>query len=101
MPALTTQEVKALLQIDDESLNSYIETIIPIIEEYVRDYINLPKELEIPHGLKLTMAKMIEFNLTDVGISNKTIKDVSIQFNTDYTSDIYKSLNKYRRLRTL
>ena len=101
MSALTTQEVKALLQIDDESLNSYIETIIPIIEEYVRDYINLPKELEIPHGLKLTMAKMIEFNLNDAGTKRRKIKDVDIEFNTDYPSNIYKSLNKYIRLRVL
>ncbi|WP_242943613.1 hypothetical protein [Clostridium tepidum] len=86
---------------NEESLNSYIETMIPIIEDFVRDYINLPKDEEIPTGLEMTMCKMIEFNLNDAGTKRRKIKDVDIEFNTDYPSNIYKSLNKYIRLRML
>lgn len=93
--------VKTVLQIEEESLNSYIDAVIPSIEGFIRDYIHLPKDEEIPRGLELTMCKMIEYNLVDSGTKRKKIKDVDIEFNTDYPINIYKSLNKYRRLRVL
>jgi len=99
---LNLQKVKTLLQLEnEESLNSYIETLIPILEDFVKDYINLPKDVEIPTGLEMTMCKMIEFNLNDSGTKRRKIKDVDIEFNTDYPNYIYKSLNKYIRLRVL
>lgn len=99
---LNLQKVQILLQLEsEESLNKYIETLIPIVEDFVRDYINLSKDKEIPSGLIMTMCKMIEFNLTDASTKRRKIKDVDIEFNTDYPSYIYKSLNKYIRLRVL
>ncbi|WP_315114542.1 phage head-tail connector protein [uncultured Clostridium sp.] len=98
---LNLQKVKTLLQIEDENLNNYIETIIPNIEHFVRDYIHLKQEEEIPIGLELAMTKMIEYNLTDAGSKRRKIKDVDIEFNTDYPTNIYKSLNKYRRLQVI
>lgn len=98
---LTIQEVKTLLQIEDESLNNYIEAVISSIEQFVRDYIHLKQDEEIPIGLNLTIAKMIEFNLTDSGTKRRKIKDIDIEFNTDYPTNIYKSLNKYKRLQVL
>lgn len=98
---LNKDKVKILLQIDNDSLDNYIEAVIPSIEQFVRDYIHLKKDKEIPIGLELTMCKMIEHNLTDAGIKRRKIKDVDIEFNTDYPENIYKSLNKYRRLQVV
>ncbi|KIE47095.1 phage gp6-like head-tail connector family protein [Clostridium argentinense CDC 2741] len=99
---LTIQKVTTLLQLEEEeNLNNYIEAVIPCIEQFVRDYIHLKKDEEIPIGLELTMCKMIEYNLTDAGIKRRKIKDVDIEFNTDYPDSIYKSLNKYIRLQVV
>ncbi|MCD3254381.1 phage head-tail connector protein [Clostridium botulinum] len=101
MKNLTLDDVKVRLQIEDDTQDKFILATLEDICDFVRDYLNIADDEDIPKGLRGTIIKMIELNFNDAGVKRRKTKDVDIEFNNNYPLHIYKALNRYRRLKTL
>jgi hypothetical protein len=98
---MNMQEVKDILGRTDSKHDNYINTVIPLYVDYVKEYCNnqsLGTE-ELPGGVKLAIAKMIEFNLNKSGVSSSTFGEVSYSYSLDFPLSILRMLQPYSRIR--
>jgi hypothetical protein len=95
------QEVKNILNIADTKHDLYMDTVIPLYIEYVKDYCNnqFVEKDELPGGVKIAVAKMVEFNLNKSGISSKSMGEVSYTYSLDFPQSILRILQPYSRIR--
>jgi hypothetical protein len=94
-------EVKDILGISDYKQDGYIDTTIPLYIDFVKEYCNnqfLGSE-ELPGGVKLAIAKMIEFNLNKSGVSSSAFGEVSYSYSLDFPASILRLLQPYARIR--
>ena len=98
---MTLEEVKTLLQITDTSQDTLITTLIPIAEDYVKQYTNNFTDEEFPPAVKLVIAHIVSFNLVakDTSIASEKVGGISYTYREEYPPSIYKTLNQYRKLR--
>lgn len=98
-------DVKGILGINlsDTSKDDYIEFILPLIIEFVQDYCG--ETFEDPQqpglytfrgGLKVTIAKMIQFHMNKSGIQSEGISRRSVAYNTEYPKYITDALDMYK-----
>lgn len=100
MAITTIDNIKAVLQIEDTSKDLTISAMIPMIEEFVKDYCNNDFIDGFPKGLELSAIRMIAFNLfVKPGITKQAIGDVEVDYEPTYPADILSNLNKYRKMR--
>jgi hypothetical protein len=95
------QEVKDILGRSDSKHDGYINTVIPLYIDYVKEYCNnqFPGSEELPGGVKLAISKMIEFNLNKSGISSSSFGEVSYSYSLDFPPSILRFLQPYSRIR--
>lgn len=91
-------DLKAMTGADD----AYLDIMIPILidlanNETNRDY----TELDLPHGIKLFIAKAIEYNKTQGGLQARSMGSVSYTYDTDFPNSIMSLLKPYKRIRVL
>jgi hypothetical protein len=96
------KEMKSALQIavDDTSKDGYLTTIIPFLVNYIQtkckqDFLNTAGQLELPKGLKLAMAQMIQIELRGVGIESQSFEDFDIKFTDNYPDTVMQVLDAY------
>ena len=93
---MTLQEVKTLIRRTEgftEADNQFIMTMIPIVEAYVMKKCGLDS---IPNGLKLAIAKIIEYEMANASISSKSMMDVRLQYRDQYPQSVQDLLDEYR-----
>jgi len=110
MALITKDEVKALLQIGDTSLDTFIDTIIPIVQDTIdqllknanryEDYLNeAGTEIVYPASFKLPAVQIIG-SISDKtnasGAKSFSLGDFSITYNTvkELTTESFKTLIK-------
>lgn len=98
---MTLEEVKTLLQITDTPQDTLITALIPIAEDYVKQYTNNFTDEDFPAAVKLVIAQIVSFNLVarDTSIASEKVGGISYTYKDSYPSSIYKTLNQYRKLR--
>jgi uncharacterized phage protein (predicted DNA packaging) len=98
---MTLEEVKTLLQITDTSQDTLINTLIPIAEDYVKQYTNNFSDDEFPPAVKLVIAQIVSFHLVakDTSIASEKVGGISYTYRDNYPDSVYKTLNTYRKLR--
>lgn len=98
---MTLDEVKTLLQISGESQDTLITTLIPIAEDYVKQYTNNFADDVFPAAVKLVIAQIVSFHLStrDTSISSEKVGGISYTYKDNYPDSINKTLNTYRKLR--
>lgn len=83
--------------------NDYVETMLPLMIEAVKDYCNNPfkdddgKE-NIKGGAKIAVAKWIEYNTIQAGIESRS-QGVSYSYSIDIPDSIKTLLRPYKRVR--
>ena len=92
---MTMQEVKAILKISDDKHDDYISAMLPRVESFVKQYC---KRTDIPDGLEVAVAKIIQYELQDPSLQSRTIGDLSWSHKPNYPDNIMKILNAYKRL---
>jgi hypothetical protein len=98
-------EIKSLL--DTEIVlkhEQYINTSIPLLIEFAQEDCNnsFTDEygvLSLKGGLKLFIAKCIEYNLNKAGVSSRNFGEVSYSYDTSFPPSILKFLEPYRRVK--
>jgi hypothetical protein len=94
------QSVKNMLSIKTTTHDDYLIEMIPIVIEYAQDHCNQTFISEnLPSGVKLFVAKAIEFNMGDSTLKGRTMGEVSYSYNTDFPSSLKRYLAPYRRVR--
>ncbi|MDQ1003969.1 hypothetical protein QFZ28_004369 [Neobacillus niacini] len=98
---MNLQEVKDILGRTDSKHDVYIDTVIPLYIDYVKEYCNNQSLStgELPGGVKLAIAKMIEFNLNKSGVSSSSFGEVSYSYSLDFPPSILRMLQPYSRIR--
>jgi hypothetical protein len=98
---MNLQEVKDILAKTDTKHDGYIDTVIPLYIDFVKEYCNnqFLGSAELPGGVKLAVAKMIEFNLNKSGISSSSFGEVSYSYSLDFPASILRLLQPYSRIR--
>jgi hypothetical protein len=103
---MDVSDVKTLLQIaeDDTSKDDYLEAVLPMLVEYVKDHCKqtfTEDEVEVlPGGVQLAIAKMAEFNMANVAEKSTTVGAYSTTLvaGTEYPKSIMKLLRPYRQV---
>jgi hypothetical protein len=98
---MNLQEIKDILGRSDSKHDVYIDTVIPLYIDFVKEYCNnqfIGSE-ELPGGVKLAIAKMIEYNITQSGISSNSYGEVSYSYSLDFPASILRLLQPYSRIR--
>ncbi len=103
---MTKEEVKQILQIpsDDTSQDEYIETMLPMLVEFVQaecnnDFTDEEGEVQLPGPLKVAIAKMIEYNTRSSGVASKSLGRKSVSYSLDFPDSILRLLRPYKRVR--
>ena len=101
---MTLQEVKNILEYTTTKHDTYINTVIPLLTEFIQDYCNNSfldetGQVVLKGGAKIALAKMIEYNMNKAGNSSRTFGEVSYSYDTDFPSSILKLLQPYSRIR--
>jgi hypothetical protein len=76
--------------------DDYLSEMLPVMIEYVKDS-GIPFNDDIPAGVKLFIAKAIQFNMNSAGLKGRSMGEVSYSYNTDFPRSVTSLLNPYRR----
>jgi hypothetical protein len=107
---MTSQDVMTLLGIDaakiDAKKESYINSALPLLIDFVKEHCN-NKFLDdagnevIPGGVKVAVAKMIEYNMNKAGKTMAVKGSVTDMFTVDFPRSIMRLLEPYQRVSVL
>jgi len=98
----TQEEIDQLKQMNNETGAKYDEfyrAMAPVLFDVAKDYCNGKWEpLEMPHGVRLFIAKAIQFNMQTTGLTGRTMGTVSYSYDTDFPKAIWTYLRPYKRV---
>ncbi|CAH0186073.1 phage head-tail connector protein [Peribacillus simplex] len=97
------QSVKNMLSINTDKHDNYLAEVIPLFIELAKDRCNNTFQMngveELPAGVKLYVAKAIEYNMNPSNLKSRTMGSVSYSYDTDLPSSIVKYLVPYKKVR--
>lgn len=96
-------EVKSILNWKKEKYDEYIKTMLPLMTEAVKEYCNNPfidddEKENIPSGVRVAIAKWIEYNTIQSGVTSKN-QGVSYSFDGNIPDNIKTLLRPHRRVK--
>ena len=96
-------EVKDILQIKTEKHDSYIGTVLPLFLDAAKEYCNngftdSEGTEDIPAGVRLAVAKWIEFNMHTAGVQSRS-QGVSYSYSLELPDSVKILLRPHRRVR--
>jgi hypothetical protein len=103
--AMTTEEVKKLLQIKTTKHDEFLDAMIPLVIEDVKVKCNnlfldpVTGEERLPGGVKIYVAKACQYNMQPSNLKSRTLGNVSYSFDLEFPASITKSLAPYKRLK--
>ncbi|MBT2661943.1 hypothetical protein [Bacillus sp. ISL-45] len=104
----TDDEVKEIMLINGESRTEQMEhyrTMLPLLFDHVKEECNNTfgdsetTSPVIPGGVKIFMAKAIEFYQNKTGLRNRSMGTVSYSFESELPRSLYNNLRAYRKVR--
>lgn len=104
----TADQIKEIKLINGEQgtgKDEYYRAMLPIIFDEVKEHCNNTfGETEsgppaLPGGVKLFMAKAIQFNENKAGLKGRSMGSVSYSYETEFPESLYKYLRPYRKVK--
>jgi hypothetical protein len=95
---VTLESVKTALQIKTNDHDQYLNELITLLTDYVKDYCNNPFET-MPAGVELFIPKAIDYLMNKSGVSSETMGQVSYSYDLDFPASILRLLRPYKRLK--
>jgi Phage gp6-like head-tail connector protein len=96
-------QVKNLLGISSDKHDSFITEMLPIVTEFAKDHCNnsflIGGAEELPGGVKLFIARAIQFNMNPAGVIGRSMGGASYSYDTDYPPSIMRLLRPYKKVR--
>lgn len=105
MAVVTTDEVKTILQISDDSKDGFIEQIIPIVEDFVKkfcndDFLDDEGEEAWPVGIKLPVFKLIAYEMENAaGAQSEKLGDMTTSYGSGYPKALKEAFAPWRKVR--
>lgn len=100
---MDVQTIKTMLGITTDRHDAYLKEVIPLFIEFAKDYCNnqflVNGAEKLPAGVKLFVAKAIEFNMSPSNLSGRSMGDVSYSYVTELPETVIRHLKPYRILR--
>lgn len=100
---MDTGTVKSMLGITTNKHDAYLHEMISLFVELAKEKCNnsfeVDGEVQLPAGVKLYVAKAIEFNMRPVGLKDRTMGDVSYSYVTELPKSITDFLRPYKRVK--
>lgn len=93
------ETIKNMLGIKTAKHDAYLTEVIPLFIEHAEEYCNNSFIGELPAGVKLYVAKAIEFNLNPSNLKSRKMGEVSYSYETNFPKSITKLLAPYRKVR--
>lgn len=98
------QDVKNMLShvpgMDTNKHDAYLTTMVPLLLEHAGEYCNNSFDEEsLPAGVKLYVAKAVEFNMKPANLKSRTMGEVSYTYDTELPKSIMKYLAPHRKVR--
>ncbi|MCM3425555.1 phage head-tail connector protein [Bacillus paralicheniformis] len=97
------ETVKRLLQIKTDKHDEYLQEAVPFFVDIAKDYCNnsfMKDGAEsLPSGVKVFVAKAVEFNMNPSNLSSRSMGDVSYTFVTDLPRPVWEYLRPHKKLR--
>lgn len=102
---MDVQTLKTMLGITTDRHDAYLKEVIPLFIDFAKDYCNnrflVDGAEKLPAGVKLFVAKAIEFNMAPSNLSARSMGDVSYSYETELPESVLRHLKPYRRLRVV
>jgi Phage gp6-like head-tail connector protein len=100
---MNTEEVKRLLGITTDKQDVFITEMLLLLTEFVKDYTNNKFETDgeevLPGGVKLFIARAIQYNMNPTGVTGRSMGGASYSYDTDYPPSLMRLLRPYKRVR--
>jgi hypothetical protein len=98
---LTSTECKSILQISGSIYDNFIDTFIPIVEDFILNYCAISEDsASLQPGLKLPAANLVNYQLQKPSnISSETIGNYSVSYINNYPNDLLSTLKPYRKVK--
>lgn len=93
------ETIKNMLGIKSAKHDSYLTEVIPLFIDHAKELCNNQFPEGIPSGVKLYVAKAVEFNMGSSTLKGRKMGDVSYSYDTELPKSITKLLAPYRRLK--
>lgn len=99
----TTEEIEEIKLINGEQgtvKDKYYGAMLPLLLDHVQEWCNNTfTPPNIPGGVKLFLAKAIQFNQNKAGLKGRTMGTVSYSYDLEFPASLYTYLRPYRRLK--
>jgi Phage gp6-like head-tail connector protein len=93
------EAIKNMLGITTAKHDNYLTEVIPLFIEHAEEICNNSFNGDLPAGVKLYVAKAIQFNMTPSNLKGRKMGEVSYSYETELPKSITKHLAPYRRVR--
>ncbi|MFS0560134.1 phage head-tail connector protein [Terribacillus sp. 179-K 1B1 HS] len=103
--AMTTEEVKKILQIKTTKHDEFFGIMIPLVEDFAKHKCNnlfldpITGEENLPGGVQIFVAKACQHNMQPTNVKSRTMGNVSYSYELEFPTSITKLLAPYKRLK--
>jgi Phage gp6-like head-tail connector protein len=91
--------IKNMLGIKTEKHDMYLDEVIPLFIDHAKEYCNNQFDGDLPSGVRIYVAKAIEFNMNPTNLKGRKMGEVSYSYQTEFPRSILKYLAPYRKVR--
>lgn len=99
----TQEEIDQLKQLNNVTgakHDGFYRSMAPILFDVAKDHCNGKWEpSEMPQGVRLFIAKAIQFNTQSTGLKGRVMGTVSYSYDTEFPKAIWTYLRPYKRVR--
>lgn len=94
---ISTTECKTILQISGSAYDAFINTMIPITENFILKYCGITEEsASVEPGLKLAAANLINYQLQKpTNVTAESIGNYSVSYTNSYPVSLLSTLKPY------
>lgn len=93
------ETIKNMLGIKTAKHDAYLTEVIPLFIDHAKELCNNQFEGDLPSGVKLYVAKAIQFNMNPSNLKGRKMGEVSYSYETDLPKSITKHLTPHKRVR--
>lgn len=99
----TQEEIDLLKQMNEVTgakHDAFYLAMAPILFDVAKDHCNGKWEpLEMPQGVRLFIAKAIQFNVQKTGLTSRRMGSVSYSYDTEFPKAIWTYLRPYKKVK--
>ncbi|MGE7946476.1 phage head-tail connector protein [Lysinibacillus sp. NPDC093688] len=94
------EQLKQLNEVTGAKHDAFYRAMAPVLFDVAKDHCNGKWEpSDMPQGVRLFIAKAIQFNTQSTGLKGRTMGTVSYSYDTEFPKAIWTYLRPYKKVR--